>query len=149
MFERKNASCYDKDACLENQLSSCATDCEKGSKISYLKERVYEKLSHIDRVGEKDCENKTWFYKQPNIAEIDEDIGRNIPRQKGEDGASVLYEEGILGQRIKREPVVIGCTMIDMHVSTKIDDQFKVSPSKQTLSLFFFVVILSFRRSHS
>lgn len=24
-------------------------------------------------------------------------------------------------------PVVVGCTMIDMHVSTKIDDQFRVS----------------------
>lgn len=27
-----------------------------------------------------------------------------------------------------RGPVVIGCTMIDMHVNTKIDDHFKVSP---------------------
>lgn len=31
-----------------------------------------------------------------------------------------------LGEQARR-PVVVGCTMIDMHVSTKIDYQFKVS----------------------
>lgn len=149
MFERKNASSFDKDVCLQHQLSSGNTDCEKSSKIFDSKERVYENLSHIDRVGVNDCENKTWFHKQPNTAEMDEDIGRNFPKQKREDGERVLYKEGIFGQRIKREPVVIGCTMIDIHVSTRIDDQFKVSFSDKTPPLFFFIVILRFPRSYS
>lgn len=36
---------------------------------------------------------------------------------------------------VKKGPVVVGCTMIDMHVSTEIDDQFRVSLQQPLTSL--------------
>lgn len=39
----------------------------------------------------------------------------------------------------ERRPVVVGCTMIDMHVSTKVDDQFRVSCCRYARARTWFV----------
>lgn len=43
-----------------------------------------------------------------------------------EDAAPAPSQEA-LGDKMGVSPVVVGCTMIDMHVSTRIDENFKVS----------------------
>jgi hypothetical protein len=53
-------------------------------------------------------------------------VGRS---QSGAAAGSVLEscQVGPAGKVARGSPIVVGCTMIDMHVRTEVDDRFKVS----------------------
>lgn len=122
---------------LRNSLS------RRQQKILNLKRKRDEKLSWTE-------ENRGGSSNEELEKNCDKDIGIQLPRRgifgtnfskqtRQVDGAKQVLDEekdsgSGRGRGMNRQPVVVGCTMIDMHVRCMIDDKFKVSLANLAIS---------------
>lgn len=161
VFERgRGGSFDDEDVCSkEHQLSddgfgNSLRDEGQWQTLSDPKQIVNEKLpmikekrrSILNEELEENCDADI-VGVQSSRQDIFGTTHSHKQTRQVDEAEQVLYKESEskCGREMKRKPVVIGCTMIDMHCSTKID-LLKVSfPFRSCLK----IVVVSISACHS